>query len=455
MDKTLLFKAAEAAQGINAAQTAIEDRKRAVDEAKAAVETAKADLVEAKADYDAVIAEFVASGVPASKVKRNVEDFLRILGDLGFVEASNDEATAPAEPKAPRRKKAEAAPSPELVSAVAKLSEQGEPGVTMLNAQDGATSSPAEMAMATEINYEDTETASEHPAATDKTAPLGEIMVETLKGMMGGASESQVEVVAHEEVSTSQPEDESAATTSEEQPDDQDEVAVEETPSPNADASAEYEVDNTEAFTEILDLIETIAVGEPEAVSETLVTLLNAADWFSREWEKQPLDVQFYRDILNLEFVESALKQTMGDDLRDALVAVQINEESPRILDWFANALDLVEAGAAAKSYREHVIDYVASYDYVVSDDLDQANEEPAVEEASEVAEEAVSDDARLVGETVEDIGEINFLEDAASVFAGATVVSVEPAKSEPAAENKPAEPRSFRPRFLGSKSQE
>lgn len=446
MDKTLLFKAAEAAQGINAAQTAIEDRKRAVDEAKAAVETAKADLVEAKADYDAVIAEFVASGVPASKVKRNVEDFLRILGDLGFVEASNDEATAPAEPKAPRRKKSEAAPTPELVSAVAKLSEQGEPGVIMLNAQDGATSSPAEMAMATEINYEDPETASEHPAATDETAPLGEIMVETLKGMMGGASERQVEVVAHEEVSPSHCEDESDATSSEEQPDDQDEVAVEETPSPDVAASADYEVDNTEAFAEILDLIETIAAGEPETVSETLVTMLNAADWFSREWEKQPLDVQFYRDILNLEFVESALKQTMGDDLRDALVAVQTNAASPRILDWFANALDLVEAGAAAKSYGEYVLEYATSYD------LEQANEEPAVEEAPEVAEEAVSDDARLVGETVEDIGEINFLEDAASIFAGATVVSVEPAKSEPAAEVKPAEPRSFRPRFLGSK---
>jgi hypothetical protein len=416
MDKTLLFKAAEAAQGITAAQTAIEDRKRAVEEAKAAVEVAKSDLVEAKASYDAVIAEFVASGVPASKVKRNVEDFLRILGDLGFVESAQDEAPAVAEQKTQRRKKAE------------------QPAVSTEPADTKSiqtTEAEAEGAAMTEVVEAESAVIAEEPPVAEETVDAS-VAVE-----VAGA-------VVEEAAAVSPVIEESPVETAVVETGVEPETDVAE---PVADVVT-YDIDNAEAFAEILDIIETITSGEVVTVSETLVTLLNAADWFSREWEKQPLDVQFYRDILNVEFVESALKQRMDDDLRAALVAVLGDPESIRIFEWFTSALDRVENGSEAVSYSDFATEAADE------DDLSEvASAEPddVVEDAPEAV---VSDDVTLIGETVDDIGEINFLEDAAAIFAGATVETVVKESPAPAqaSDAKPAEARSFRPRFLGSK---
>jgi hypothetical protein len=423
MDKTLLFKAAEAAQGITAAQTAIEDRKRAVEEAKTAVEAAKVDLGEAKSAYDAVIAEFVASGVPASKVKRNVEDFLRILGDLGFVENLSEETNAATEQKVPRRKKAE--------QSVASTE------TAETNAVHTAGPTTDEPADQKEAVAEVTVIVGDLPAAdTTLEAPLVTIGDEKIITI----DEAPAVSAAQE-----QPDQSSAVAIIE------NEVASEEDAAETAAESIPYVIDNSEAFTEILDLIETITSGEVESVSETLVTLLNAADWFSREWEKQPLDVQFYRDILNLEFVESALKEGMDDELRSALVAVQDAPESIRILEWFASALDYVENGAEARSYK----DFNSAPSTKVAGEVEAV--EPALEEPisgdENSSESLVSDDVTLVGETVDDIGEINFLEDAAALFAGATVETVTTEPPVPVqTDTKPAEARSFRPRFLGSK---
>jgi hypothetical protein len=422
MDKTLLFKAAEAAQGIAAAQTAIEDRKRAVEEAKAAVETAKSDLVDAKAAYDSVIAEFVASGVPASKVKRNVEDFLRILGDLGLVESVAEEATAASEQKPQRRKKAEQPSAPAATS-------------------ESRLEKPAEAVVV--------EPASLSETVAEAVVMFGDLPAgdTTIEATLANLGEEKIvffsEAPAYDDEPAGTP---VKATILESEAD-----AEEDVPEIAADPVS-YGIDNSEAFTEILDLIETITSGEAEAVSETLVTLLNAADWFSREWEKQPLDVQFYRDILNLDFVESALKERMEDELRSALVAVQGDAESIRILEWFAAALDRVESGAEAVSYSEYgtVPSEEGEDDRTVPD----AAPEELGDAAEEVVAEQVSDDVTLVGETVDDIGEINFLEDAAAIFAGATVETVVNEVPAPvqASDAKPAEARSFRPRFLGSK---
>lgn len=420
LDKTLLFKAADAAQGIAAAQTAIEDRKRAVDEAKAAVEVAKADLVEAKSAYDAVIAEFVASGVPASKVKRNVEDFLRILGDLGYVENSGEEAPASAEAKAPRRKKAEqAAPPADIVAGVARLAEAGEPGVIILAEQSEsvqAESVAAGAVVAVAEGAEQDDDASSEPAVEQAVA------IEDAPEAVEPPADEQNEV---EEAGVDEP------------------TVEADLPEASVD-SVSYGIDNSEAFSEVLDLIETIASADREEVSETLVTLLNAADWFSREWEKEPLDVNFYRGILNLQFVESALQESMAEELRSALVVVREAPQSASIFEWFAASLDLLESGGKTVPFAE----FSAKQATEQATTVDVVEDEPAAEPAS-----TVSDDVALVGETVEDIGEINFLEDAASLFAGATVEStvVEAPKGDEQGA-RPVEQRSFRPRFLGSK---
>lgn len=429
LDKTLLFKAADAAQGITAAQAAIEDAKRAVEEAKASVETAKAGLVDAKAAYDSVVAEFVASGVPAAKVKRNVEDFLRILGDLGYVDPAED-TPAIAEPKATRRKKSEqSAPPADVVEGVAKLAEAGEPGVIVVQPENAAAEEQAVASDPALADGSTTETVG--VAVDDETTDTGDDAVSAEPAVDESVME-QVEAPVEEAAVAPASDEESGAA--------QEVEAV------------SYDIDNSEAFAEILDLIETVCPNVHESVSEMLVTMLNAADWFSREWEKQPLDVQFYRDILNMEFVVSALKQPMSDELHAALGAVRDAGNADEVFEWFAASLDRVESGAEPLPFSRRA-DGTTQGDpvEVVTDPQDTGVE--VSDEAD--ADEAVSDDVTLVGETVEDIGEINFLEEAAAAFAGAKIETTAPAEpSKPTAEEeaKPAAPRSFRPRFMSSK---
>lgn len=418
LDKNLLFKASEAAIGITAAQAAIDEARRLVEEAKAGVETAKIGLSEAKAAYEAVISDIVASGVPSSKAKKAVEDMNRIFADVGIIDAADETS---AEPKAPRKKKAEAVQAPETPASVKTPSDSVGSEVVVEDAQAVAL---AELAVL-DAGLVDAAAADPAPETQEN-----EIVVEP--------AVTEATVVAVEP-----------------------ELLVIE----SVDEVPETEIiDNGDAVGEIYEMIEEATVEASEEVSETLIAMLNAADWYSREWAEQPLDVAFFRSILTLDFVESALEQPMEVEMRTALKGLASAPMTLDIFTWFADVLDKLENAKETISFQDWraakvevevsaaVIEVAVTE--VPSVEIDDEIDEPvntaefvAVnDEGDVVAEiETVSDDVTLsqddilVGEEVEDIGDINFLDEAVSEPALEAVVSAEEPKPAPTGRKTPS----------------
>jgi hypothetical protein len=412
LDENLLITASKAARGITAAQAAVDEAKRLVEEAKAGVETAKNGLSEAKAAYDAVIAEIAGSGLSASKARKAVEDMLRIFAEVGIIVAPGEDA-APAEPKAPRRKKAEVA--------------------------------TATVTVETAVNEEP---ASEIEADTAVTEPV-----------------SAPEAPAAVEEAVIEPEAPAAAEA----------VVVAEVPAEGEADSAEVaEIDNGEAIGEIYALIESSTENEDISVSETLITLLNAADWYSREHRKEALTLDLYREILNVDFInQAAASEGLDKETKVAFETVCQSDSAESIFEWFLYVLEKLEGGSNHVSYAEHVAQNAAAVPGVAEEVSEKAAENEAVATVEEVEDEIeatdftpdpenaddlsddVSDDVTLaadeglVGVEVDDIEEINFLEPAEAPVAPATETSE--AAPAPAADN--AAPRGFkRPSFLSKK---
>jgi hypothetical protein len=414
LDENLLITASKAARGITAAQAAVDEAKRLVEEAKAGVETAKNGLSEAKAAYDAVIAEIAGSGLSASKARKAVEDMLRIFAEVGIIDAPGED-TAPAEPKAARRKKAEVATATVAVTVETAVNE------------DPATEIEADTAV------------TEPVAAPEAPAAVEEAVIE--------------------------PEAPAAAET----------VVFAEVPAEaEADSAEVAEIDNGEAIGEIYALIESSTENEDISVSETLITLLNAADWYSREHRKEALTLDLYREILNVDFInQAAASEGLDKETKVAFETVCQSDSAESIFEWFLYVLEKLEGGSNHVSYAEHVAQNAAAVPGVAEEVSEKAAENEAVATVEEVEDEIeatdftpdpenaddlsddVSDDVTLaadeglVGVEVDDIEEINFLEPAEAPVAPATETSE--AAPAPAADN--AAPRGFkRPSFLSKK---
>jgi hypothetical protein len=426
LDENLLITASKAARGVTAASAAVDEAKRLVEEAKAGVETAKAALSEAKAIYDAVIAEIAGAGLSASKARKAVEDMLRIFAEVGIIDAPAEEA-APAEPKAPRRKKAEAAPAvietsvtEDPASAVEPVAEVTEP-----------VAAPESAAV---IEEEEAAVEPEAPAPVE-TAAVVEVSVEA-------AAEAPVAVT---------------------------------------------EIDNGEAIGEIYALIESSTESEDISVSETLITLLNAADWYSREHRKEALTLDLYREILSIDFVnQAAASDGLDREMKGALETVVKLDAAESIFEWFLYALDKLENGSKHVSYAEHVAQNapatiepaaeVAEVEEVAVAEVAAEASDVAVEEVDEEVEAESSDyipdpeaaedlsddisddvtlaaDDGLVGVEVDDIEEINFLEQPAEPEQTEAPAAAEASETAAAPAAEGAAPRGFkRPTFLNKK---
>lgn len=418
LDENLLITASKAARGITAAQAAVDEAKRLVEEAKAGVETAKNGLSEAKAAYDAVIAEIAGSGLSASKARKAVEDMLRIFAEVGIIDAPGED-TAPAEPKAARRKKAEVATATVAVTVETAVNE---------------------------------EPASEIEADTAVTEPV-----------------SAPEAPAAVEEAVIEPEAPAAAEA----------VVVAEVPAEGEADSAEVaEIDNGEAIGEIYALIESSTENEDISVSETLITLLNAADWYSREHRKEALTLDLYREILNVDFInQAAASEGLDKETKVAFETVCQSDTAESIFEWFLYVLEKLESGSNHVSYAEHVAQNAAAVPGVAEEVSEKAAENEAVATVEEVEDEIeatdftpdpenaddlsddVSDDVTLaadeglVGVEVDDIEEINFLEPSSEPAEAPVAPTTDTSEAVPAPAADSAAPRGFkRPSFLSKK---
>lgn len=436
LDENLLITASRAARGITAAQAAVDEAKRLVEEAKLGVETAKSGLADAKAAYDAVISEIAGSGVSASKARKAVEDMLRIFADVGIIDASADDA--PAEPKAPRRKKAEAAPAV-VESPAASVSTEEQSDETATPAADATeavetveSKQPAEAVVETVVATEAAIVAAGTPAA-EISAPE---VAEDVKYDVSDIVETAVMVEASSE--------------------------------------AVAEIDNQEALREIFDVIESSTVAEDLFVSETLISMLNAAEWYSREHRGEPLSLELYREILNVEFVSQALgTPDLPEEVKGGLEAVAEAQVSENVFEWFLYSLGLIEDGKSHPGYAEFFspvaeaapaaaadeapveVEDIADEDVLTGSDDFIADPEADEADVDVSDDETLAVDVELVGEDVTDIEEINFLEPDAAV---ADPVKVEaPAEKTvetPVSDAPAAGPRRFtRPAFVPKKS--
>lgn len=423
LNENMLISASKALRGITTAQAAVDEAKRLVEEAKAGVENARNGLSEAKAAYDAVIAEIAGTGLSASKARKAVEDMLRIFADVGIIDTPADEP-ASAEPKAPRRKKAEVAPASVETSATEEAAASVKP-VAEVTEPVAAPESAAVIEEEASVNHE-------VPAPVETAA----------------AVDAPVEDAAEDQVST-------------------DEVT---------------EIDNGEAIGEIYALIESSTESEDISVSEALITLLNAADWYSREHRKEALTLDLYREVLSIDFVNQAVASDGLDrEMKGALEAVGKLDAAESIFEWFLYVLGKLENGSKHVSYAEHVaqnstaasdpvakvveVEEVAVVEVVaeaselaVADEVDEEVEADSSDyipdpEADEDLSDDVSDDVTLaaddglIGVEVDDIEEINFLEQPQAPAAA----DVPEAAATPVAEG--AAPRGFkRPTFLNKK---
>lgn len=440
LDETLLIAASRAARGVTAAQAAVEDAKKLVEEAKLGVEAAKTGLSDAKAAYDAVIAEIAGAGIPASKARKAVDDMLRIFADVGIIDNPGEDA--PVEPKPTRRKKAEAAaPVPaEIVEAVQELSKAGEPGVVVVGANEAAAAEPvAEVSVDTPEEQEVTvEVAVDTPVELEVASSVVEEKI----------AEATVLVPSNEDVR------EDAG------------VVVDKAPT-TSDAAPE--IDNEEAIADIFEIIETATSAEEFFVSEALVAMLNAAEWYGREHRSVPLSLDLYKEILTPEFVEEALSISgIPEEVKGGLELVaDAKERADRVFVWFLHVLDEhLEQGTkhpslvdfykvpneVSSSYAEPSEDQTIAE---VLDDLSSLEVDYPVDPDAEEQDIDISDDETLaaepvlVGEEVADIEEINFLDEPAADPAPQGDVSAVDASSEA-----PTPPRRFtRPKFLPPRS--
>jgi hypothetical protein len=249
---------------------------------------------------------------------------------------------------------------------------------------------------------------------------------------------------------------------------------------PEAEVSDVAEIDNGEVIGEIYALIESSTENEDIAVSETLIALLNAADWYSREHRNEALTLDLYREILNIDFVnQAAASDGIDKEMKASLETAAKLDAAESIFEWFLHVLEKLESNGRHLSFAEFLAQNAAPADEqaaevstVVEEVVEVAStavevavdaEEVEVEntdytpdpESDEDNAEEVSDDVTLaaadglVGVEVEDIEGINFLEQPEAPAAAAVE---EP--SAPAAEVEGAAPRGFkRPSFLTKKS--
>ena len=427
LDETLLITASKAARGITAAQAAVDEAKRLVEEAKLGVEAAKAGLAEAKASYDAVISEIAGSGVPASKARKAVDDMLRIFAEVGIIDTPSEEVTA--EAKAPRRKKAEAAPVPapaEIAVALEKLSSHGEPGVIIIGEAADQEATTAEAApLPNGDAAASAEAADVSPSATIEVTDIA--IAET---------EQSVADVDHAEV---------------------------------ASPATSAEIDNQEALREIYDIVVSSTDGEDLFVSETLIAMLNAAEWYSREHRGEPLSLDLYREILNVDFAaEAVTTQGLAEEIKGGLEMVVEANGSEKVFEWFLHVLGKLEDGKTHPGYSEFfsmsateapaALAVASAAVGVEEDDISDellADEFIADPEVDVSDDETLAVDTALVGEDVTDIEEINFLEP--SVDAPAAPVETPTAEVQAASTDDTASaaagPRRFaRPSFLPKK---
>jgi hypothetical protein len=418
LDENLLITASKAARGITAAQAAVDEAKRLVEEAKAGVETAKNGLSEAKAAYDAVIAEIAGSGLSASKARKAVEDMLRIFAEVGIIDAPGED-TAPAEPKAARRKKAEVATATVAVTVETAVNE------------DPATEIEADTAV------------TEPVAAPEAPAAVEEAVIE--------------------------PEAPAAAET----------VVFAEVPAEaEADSAEVAEIDNGEAIGEIYALIESSTENEDISVSETLITLLNAADWYSREHRKEALTLDLYREILNVDFInQAAASEGLDKETKVAFETVCQSDTAESIFEWFLYVLEKLESGSNHVSFAEHVAQNAAAVPEVaeevsekaaeieaaatveeVEDEIEATDFTPDPENADDLSDDVSDDvtlaaDEGLVGVEVDDIEEINFLEPSSEPAEAPVAPTTDTSEAVPAPAADSAAPRGFkRPSFLSKK---
>jgi hypothetical protein len=261
--------------------------------------------------------------------------------------------------------------------------------------------------------------------------------------------------------------------------------AVEEAVAPveaEAAPSDVAEIDNGEAIGEIYALIESSTESEDISVSETLITVLNAADWYSREHRNEPLTLDLYREVLNADFVNQAAgSDGLDKEMKVALETVCQLETAESIFDWFLYVLDKLENGSNHSGYAEYLarnaapvseptvevaaaVEIAATVEEAVEEEVEiEATDftpDPEDAEDAEDLSDEVSDDVTLaaddglVGEEVEDIEGINFLEQPAEETAASPAAPAEEASeaaAAPAAES--AAPRGFkRPSFLNKK---
>lgn len=402
----------------------------AVDEAKRLVEEAKAGVETAKAGLAEAKANYDAVIAEIAGTGLSASKARKAVEDMLRIFAdvgiidAPSDDSAPAEPKAPRRKKAEAAPA----AAVATE----EPASTVADVTESAVASEADAAIEETI------------AESEASAPV------------------EPAVVA--------------------------EVSVEASAEAAVPVSDVVEIDNGEAIGEIYALIESSTESEDISVSETLIALLNAADWYSREHRKEALTINLYREILNLDFViQAAASDGLDREMKAALETVSQLDAAESIFEWFLYALDKLENGSSHVSYAEHVaksapaaapavevvaVDEPASVETAaetaevatpeeVEEEIEpEASDYTLDPEAAEDLSDEVSDDVTLaaddglVGVEVEDIEEINFLEQPSESVESEeahAVSEVSDAAPSPAAES--AAPRGFkRPSFLSKK---
>lgn len=425
LDETLLITASKAARGITAAQAAVDEAKRLVEEAKLGVETAKSGLAEAKASYDAVISEIAGSGVSASKARKAVEDMLRIFAEVGIIDAPSEEVSA--EPKAPRRKKAEAAPAPApagIAVAPEELSSMGEPGVVIGEpvAQEPVT--PEAAPQANDDAAASVEVAQASPSAAIEVANIE----------VAGPEQAVVEV---EQVEVAPP-------------------------------AVSVEIDNQEALREIYDIVASSTDGEDLFVSETLIAMLNAAEWYSREHRGEPLSLELYREILNVDFAaEAVTTQGLAEEVKGGLEMVVEAKGSEKVFEWFLHVLGKLEDGKAHPGYAEFfskaateapaALAAAEAAVHVEEDDISEefiADEFIADPEVDVSDDETLAVDTSLVGEDVTDIEEINFLEPSAEVPAASIEEPVAETKAASSEETAVAGTRRVsRPSFLRPKN--
>lgn len=390
--QSILLKAGQHALAVDSSRTGVEEARLAVERAKAELESAKADHENAKAAFEGALDECEAAGIPKARARKAIEALNQAWIEAGIVEAAvtSEQPSADDAEKGPRKKRRSKA---EIEAAKA--------------AEDAGEASPAETAAAV----------LQEPAGAVFSAEIDEI---------------------------------------------------------------EFIID------ENLVPVDTSSAEAYETARTLLKALVHAAAWSAAQANSAEFDLETFRSVLDSSSAYVlASSAGLPSEQASALAAALASDGSGRTLSWFKDVLSNIEDGcrdgveplyvqasapAEAAAVEAETPDVEMLNEIAVSTSGDQtvqsqddfgSSDDEILPDYDEVLDDdrsfpldGTAEDYADDGETVSDIGEINFLEETEEAAEEPAPAETAPAPVETAPVEKPKPPRTgfAPPSFLKSK---